>query len=357
MKIIHTADLHFDSKMETHLTSEQARERKLEIRLSFKRLVDYARENGVDVVLICGDMFDSANVLTSTKNFILDTIRENAGIDFLLLKGNHDEFMFNRDECPQNLKLFENDFTYFNYGEVCIAGMNLNRTYLPNNFDLLRFNPNQLNILCLHGQVANAFSSNVDYCVPLNALANKGIDYVALGHIHNFASGFIDNRAVYAYSGILEPRGFDECGEKGFIEIDVANGRLNYKFIPFSKRQFHSDEVNISNAETTNEVISLIGDVVRQFKSGDFVRVILCGDRKAGLDMDLHYIEKFLKEQFYFAMVVDATVAQIDYAKLSTDISLKGEFIRTVLAESGLSDMEKQKIIDLGIKALTRGEV
>lgn len=357
MKIIHTADLHFDSKMETHLTSEQARERKLEIRLSFKRLVDYARENGVDVVLICGDMFDSANVLTSTKNFILDTIRENAGIDFLLLKGNHDEFMFNRDECPQNLKLFENDFTYFNYGEVCIAGMNLNRTYMPNNFDLLRFNPNQLNILCLHGQIANAFSPNVDYCVPLNALANKGIDYVALGHIHNFASGFIDNRAVYAYSGILEPRGFDECGEKGFIEIEVANGRLNYKFIPFSKRQFHSEEVNISNAETTNEVISLIGDVVRQFKSGDLVRVILCGDRKAGLDMDLHYIEKFLKEQFYFAMVVDATVAQIDYAKLSTDISLKGEFIRTVLAENGLSDMEKQKIIDLGIKALTRGEV
>ena len=27
----------------------------------------------------------------------------------------------------------ENDFTYFNYGDVCIAGLNLNKTYLPNN--------------------------------------------------------------------------------------------------------------------------------------------------------------------------------------------------------------------------------
>lgn len=342
--------------MEAHLTNEQAKERRLEIRLTFKRLVDYARENGVAVILICGDMFDSPNVLSSTKSFILELIAQNEGIDFLVLKGNHDEFMFDVADCPPNLKLFDSDFTYYNYGNVCVAGMNLNKAYQPNTFDLLNFNPNQFNILALHGQIANAFSAGIDYCIPLNALVGKNIDYVALGHIHNFNYGSIDNRASYAYSGILEPRGFDECGEKGFVEIDVTD-RLRYKFVPFSKRQFHIAQVDITNASNTSDVVAIIGEVVREYNMLDIVKVELCGDRREGLDMDMEYISKFFKEQFYFSWVVDRTKTQIDYGKLSADISLKGEFVRTVLSEGGLTDEEKQKIISIGLKALTKGEV
>ena len=104
MKIIHTADLHFDSKMETYLSKEKARERKVEIRLTFQKMVEYAKENGVKVIIICGDMFDSKNVTQATKNFIYETFKSNPNIDFLVLKGNHDEFELSNNDIP-NLKL------------------------------------------------------------------------------------------------------------------------------------------------------------------------------------------------------------------------------------------------------------
>ena len=43
MKIIHCSDLHLDSKMETNLDKERARERKNEILLTFERMVQYAK--------------------------------------------------------------------------------------------------------------------------------------------------------------------------------------------------------------------------------------------------------------------------------------------------------------------------
>src|SRR5574344_670031 len=61
MKIIHCADLHLDSKMESNLSKEKADERKAELLQTFTRMVDYAQENNVKAVIIAGDMFDTSN--------------------------------------------------------------------------------------------------------------------------------------------------------------------------------------------------------------------------------------------------------------------------------------------------------
>lgn len=58
MKLIHCADLHLDSKMESHLSKEQAKQRKTELLETYMNMVDYAETNGVSAVLIAGDLFD-----------------------------------------------------------------------------------------------------------------------------------------------------------------------------------------------------------------------------------------------------------------------------------------------------------
>ncbi|MGN1227204.1 MAG: exonuclease SbcCD subunit D [Christensenellales bacterium] len=356
MKIIHTADLHLDSKMETYLTKEKAKERKLEIRLSFQRLVEYANENGVQVVLIAGDMFDTKNISVATKNFLLEIIAKYNAIDFLVLKGNHDEYMFEDGEVPQNLKFFGDNFKYFKYGNVVISGLNIGRAYQPNVFDLLSFNSENINILCLHGQISNFYSDNIDYCIPLNMLKGKNIDYIALGHIHEFQSGNLDNRTLFAYSGILEPRGFDECGRKGFIELDIAE-HITCKFVPFCKRQFHHIKVDISSARSTNEILEQVVSLLSEINYADIIKVELVGSVEVELEKDLDYISKLLNEKFYFAKLIDNSYAKIDLEKLKLDISLKGEFIRTALSDNTINEEDKNKIINLGIKALTKGEI
>jgi len=54
--------------------------------------------------------------------------------------------------------------------------------------------------------------------------------------------------------------------------------------------------------------------------------------------------------------IKDKTVLKIDPARYAYDVSLKGEFIRSVMA-SGCSEEEKAQIISYGIRALNGQEV
>ena len=71
MKILHCADLHMDSPMETHMTREQAAKRNAEILMSFQRMTEYAEKEKVRVVLIAGDLFDGERVTRRTVESVL----------------------------------------------------------------------------------------------------------------------------------------------------------------------------------------------------------------------------------------------------------------------------------------------
>ena len=60
MKFVHCADVHIG--MEFALNKLKSRQRKAEILQSFLRLVEYCRDEAVDILLIAGDLFDNENV-------------------------------------------------------------------------------------------------------------------------------------------------------------------------------------------------------------------------------------------------------------------------------------------------------
>ena len=62
MKLIHCADLHLDSPMETNLPPDRARERKAEILSTFAKLVRLADEGGVSGILIAGDLLTATTL-------------------------------------------------------------------------------------------------------------------------------------------------------------------------------------------------------------------------------------------------------------------------------------------------------
>ena len=90
-------------------------------------------------------------------------------------------------------------------------------------YERIPYTAGSFNIVVLHGQIASV--SGVDQ-VNLKRLQGENIDYLALGHIHSHSAEKLDSAGYYCYPGCLEGRGFDECGEKGFILLDITNGRL-----------------------------------------------------------------------------------------------------------------------------------
>ena len=123
MKIIHCADLHLGSKIESKLMKISS-DRKTEVRNSFSKLVDYAEKNEISIILLSGDVFDSDKPLKKDKEFFYNVIKENPNIDFIYLRGNHDSCeLYN--ENISNLKTFDNTWKCYQYGDVCINGIEI----------------------------------------------------------------------------------------------------------------------------------------------------------------------------------------------------------------------------------------
>ena len=350
MKLIHCADIHLGSKMEAYLSGEKAEERRRELRASFTNLLDYAKNNGVKGVLLCGDIFDSDRPFKKDKEFFYNAVKNSPEITFFYLRGNHDsEESFTQE--LENLKTFSRGITTYELGGVNISGVELGQDNCTSIYSSLRLNKDKLNILMLHGAAGDTSGRDK---INLTKLRNKNIDYLALGHIHSFSEGRLDERGVWAYSGCLEGRGFDEAGEKGFILLDIDK-TITFEFVPFAKRKIHIFNIDISGAQDDYSAYSLVKNNINCSKR-DIVRAELCGEisfDNAGLAQE---IQKRMGGNYYLLDIKDRTKRKFDLEKLQGDISLRGEFIRTVLAASFTED-EKADIISAGLKALDAREI
>ena len=365
MKIIHCADLHLDSPMNTHFSGTKAKERKNELLETFRRMIGYAVDNDVAAIIIAGDMFDKKNISATARNTVMYEITNNPQIDFYYLKGNHDadNFVASMDLIPANLKLFGQEWTkYIAYEEngnrIVITGIEQDDSNYLGIYSGLTLEDSDFNIVVLHGQEAVA-SGNKPENININNLKNRSIDYLALGHVHFYKEAPLDVRGVYCYPGCLEGRGFDECGEHGFVlmDIDVVNRTFTKEFVNIATRSLYELEVDVSGCNTTMEISKRISQVIEACCYGreNMVKILLTGKTDVECEKDLNFLTKQFENEFYFVKIQDDTVFEIDYEEYAYDESLKGEFIRLVKSKTDLSEEDKAMIIRFGIQAL-KGE-
>ena len=370
MKIIHCADLHLDSKLSAHLDKTKAKERRGELLNTFTRLVRYASDNGVKALLIAGDLFDTGSISKTTINTVMHAISENPDINFYYLEGNHDNDTFTSHmdelgwtEIPDNLKLFGDEWhTYCEAdGQICISGVELNSKNSGAALYSFETDANIFNIVMLHGQESESSGKEKSEIINLNALRFKNIDYLALGHIHSYKKVSLDPRCTYCYPGCLEGRGFDECGEHGFVLLDIDEEHRTYthEFVPFAQRRLYEVIVDVSGLMSTAQMV----DTARNRACAEgcnpesMVKVVLNGEVDVECEKDIVYFEAQLKDEFYFIKVEDKTRLQINIDDYRLDESLKGEFVRQVLADENIDEEDKMKVIRFGLQALAGEEI
>lgn len=364
MKFIHCADIHLDAPMDSVLPSEKAEIRRAEILETFLSLIKYAQQQNVRAVLVAGDLFDSVRVSTTTQDVVYMAMKNAPEVDFLLLPGNHDAVSTATlgHNLPANVKIFGTSWETVTYGAVTISARAFpgeqheahhQARHASGFYQELNLDKSKTNIVMLHGQLGAAEGS---CAIDLNQLRGKGIDYLALGHIHSFSKQKIDARGVAVYSGCLEGRGFDECGAKGFVELTYENNVLSERFVPFAKRQFHIATVGITNVDNVSTMLSMAQQVAEQqhISHDSLVRFELQGGYSVDANKDIAYLETSLNREFFFVKMVDKTKLLVDVDSFEYDQSLRGAFVRTVLA-SNETEEEKQRIIQCGLRAL-RGE-
>ncbi len=360
MKFIHCADLHLESKLDS-LPAQQANVRREEILVTFERLAEFAQANNVRAVIMSGDMFDNSKITLRTKNRVIHAIKKCKKTDFLYLIGNHDgaDDNFISEQMPDNFKIFNDDWTSFAYDNVRIVGATLNGKNANDLASSLKLEENLINIVALHGQIAGFNSNEKAEIISLPRFKEKNIDYFALGHVHYFASGKLDNRGDYVYSGCLDGRGFDETGDKGFVLIECGDDLgLTYRFVDFSSRKLFEFDFDIGEFSDFFDFRSKLTETLREkFDSSSLLKVILKGERKTDFDFDLNGLVLHLNKYFFFCKVYDKTTLKIDKSDYKLDKSVRGEFVREVVEDDALNENMKSSVIMCGLKALKGEEI
>ena len=352
LKIIHAADLHLDSPFEA--LGEKAAQRRREQRQLLFAIAELAREKKADMVLLAGDLLDSSSAYAET----LDAVSAAFGsikCPVFISPGNHDCLRcgspYLRAELPENIHVFRGGWEWVELKEksVRVYGAGYTDVFCP---PLLRsFSAERkegvINIGLLHGDLGSADSR---YCpISPEEVAASGFDYLALGHKHTYSGLLRFGETVCAYPGCAEGRGFDECGEKGVLFIELADGRLNGEFIPLARRHYEIIELDISNGIPPCPM----------GREEDIVRIIFRGESDKA--PNLGAIAREWENNFFALQLRDRSVARRELWELRFQDSLKGIFVRKMREkyENAHSEGEKQKIMQAlrwGLAALEGGE-
>ncbi len=349
MKILHTADLHLDAVMDVHFDPETAAKRRNELLETFRRMVSYAAQIGVRLVLITGDLFDTPRPTPATEQFVMNEIATHPEMDFFVLAGDHMKNYAPVDP-PKNYHTFPaRNIGYYRYENIVIGGTENNAAYHE-----VKFSPNDINIMMLHGQLSDAITDLS--LINLKFWKNAHIDYLALGHVHRTESGALDERGTWAYCGTPEGRNFEENGTKGFRLLEVAGKKISSSFIPFAQRTLHTVTADISRNLHQHDIDKQVSDAVAALPAEDILRVVLRGVASPDMHMDLSNLTSYLKSRFFYADILNETNVSLRPETYARDKTLRGEFVRTVLA-SGLARADMERIIRCGIQALGGEEV
>ena len=348
MRILHTSDLHLFSPLGARLTPLQARSRRMELSDTLRRIIDAAVSEGAEAVIIAGDLFDTERVGRREAQELLDAMARASRVTFLYLPGNHEHEALRESgaSIPGNVKIFGEEWTYFECSGVCFFG----RSRLSAGcFDTLALDAKRRNVGVLHGALLDR--SGEEAVGRADAMAHP-IDYLALGHYHSYSEERISARTCAVYSGTPEGRGFDETGVKGYVRIDINELGVSHTLVPFAKRRLHILEVDITGAASESEIEDRVCTALAAIPSSDLVRAVLVGIRELGVRREVEALTERLSSRLFFLEIIDRTRLGISPDDYKNDVSLKGEFIRLVKSEEGLDEEERDGIIELGLRAL-----
>ncbi|MCK9479247.1 MAG: DNA repair exonuclease [Firmicutes bacterium] len=331
VKIIHTADLHIDSPL-TEL-KEVADIRRAEIIETFGKIIETAKEQAVDAIIISGDLFDNPRPSKQAVSYVCRKFASIPETNIFISLGNHDAQL--NETFPDNVHIFGGDLTRLEFEKFDIYGVSFQTEYCDNAIgtDFIAYNPNKINLLALHCDMISKGQKSRYNPVTKEDLAATEVDYAALGHSHQFSDIKKIGNVSYAYCGIPEGRGFDELGSKGVIIGNIQKNNVDLKFLPLCKRQFVEIDVDITSCTDYEQICEMI--IKRAGETENLCKINLQGEVEENLFLDTALLTDMLKDKFFYVKINNFTKVKVDINALSEEYSLKGLFVKNLLRQGG----------------------
>ena len=265
VRFIHTADIHLDSPFAGLSDKTEAPVERLKgcTRQALGNLVDYAIAEGIDFVVIAGDLYDGNWKDYATGLYFVRQmgLLGRANIPVYVLHGNHDaESKITRKlTMPENVRVFPAKQPHTHHlreHNVALHGQsfatpavteNLARTYPE-------AAPGCFNIGVLH-TAAGGREGHANYApCAIEDLLAKDYEYWALGHVH--AREILHEYPHVVFPGNLQGRNIRETGSKGFTVVTVEEQRIKkVEHVPADVVRWSRADVDATGCVDANDAI------------------------------------------------------------------------------------------------------
>lgn len=311
----------------------------------FQYAIDECLSEKVDLVLIAGDLFDSAYppIDTLKETFYEFKKLKDAGIPVFLIAGSHDYSaagktfldVLERAGFCKNVSIFEerNDKIVLQptlYKNFAIYGYPGKKSSLEVD-EIARIklqeSPGLFQILMLHTAIRDAVGT-----LPIKAVEHRNlpkVDYIALAHLHiNY------QKENTTYSGPIFPNNISELEELKGGSFYIVDNRA------IKKREIKLKEVLVFNLEIKNALDateSILASLKKENVRNKIVILKLYGILETGKSADIDFvkIENYLKSEKAYVLLksttklhmaeADVKIEAINSVQLETEIIKKFE--------------------------------
>ena len=316
---------------------------------SFSKAFDIAIKEEVDMVLITGDLFDSAyppiDILKRT--FAEFRKLKEAKVPCFIIAGSHDysvsgktflEVLEHAGFCKNTFipeeredRIYLQPVIFQDYALYGYPGMKSGLEVPGLRKVALQDAPGFFKIFMLHTTLTEAIGNLPIDSISINELPKA--NYYALGHLHvDFA------RTNVVYSGPIYPNNFEELeelkhGQFYLIEYDAKSGSVNKTKIPIQIKEVLILNIKLDNSLTSTEKI------ISELDSNDIVDKIvllrLSGEFKSGKISDIRFqeIENFCKDKKVYCLVRNTSKLKVEESQISIEVKDMHEIEENIIKE------------------------
>ena len=330
IKILHSADWHLGSPMLQKESLRQALSRVPE------KIATLCKQENCDMMLLSGDIFDG-NCGKETVQAVRAAL-ESVGVPVFISPGNHDfvdaDSPWLSEAWPENVHIFTHpavESVDVPQLDCCVYGAGFISMDCPGLLaDFSPFHTEKYAVGVLHGDPTQV---NSPYC-PITAeqVANSGLNYLALGHIHKGGS-FRSGDTLCAWPGCPMGRGYDETGEKGVLIVTVDD-TVSTRFVPLDTPRFYDLEVDATAS---------LDDILPPVGNEDHYRITFTGSSEP---LDLAAIAGSYS-RFPNLLLRDKTTAPVDLWGSAGEDTLEGKYFKLLQDSLENADEETQRKLRL----------
>jgi len=362
IRILHIADVHLGARCAFLGDESRIRERQDDFRNAFAAAMDFAAdpEHKVDLVLVAGDLFDTATPEPAIVEHVAARFRDlgERAVEVYIVPGTHDTYahprsVYRRIDARFGAKVLcgssmDEPVTIGMHDDtVHLYGMAAQREGTIRPLDgFERTDRPGYHIGLVHASLVDIRSDNASSSEPVvsrDEISRSGLDYLALGHFHNFQR-IECGTTVACYPGSTEGKKFGENGPRYAVLAQLSSAGVSIEKVKTNQRTLYETELEPSREQIASTG-GLLDWIETHATSADIVRVRLTGVTDFAVDADA--VGAGLSDRFFhFELVDDSSIIESERIKrISAEPTVRGLFARKMFAEVARAESDERRAV------------